>query len=58
MTAENGAYVVNTMKEKGIAATVIGKITENHDRVVINQDEKRFLERPRSDEFSKIERNH
>ena len=42
------------MKEAGILAAVIGKITDNNDRVVINQEEKRFLDRPVSDEFSKI----
>lgn len=54
MTADKGLRVTDALKAEGIAAAVIGEITENHDRVVINQDEKRFLERPHLDEFSKI----
>ena len=54
MIMEDGEGLVQTLASVHIPATVIGKITDNNDRVVINEDEKRFLERPKSDEFFKI----
>ena len=39
-----GNEVVNALNSAGIDATIIGKITDSNDRVVINGDEKRFLE--------------
>lgn len=54
MTTEDGEGLVQALASVHIPATVIGKITANNDRVVINDDEKRFLERPKSDEFVKI----
>ncbi len=55
MTTDDGEELVHSLAEVQIPATVIGKITANNDRVVINEDEKRFLERPKSDEITKIE---
>jgi hydrogenase maturation factor len=47
-------YLVDRLKEGGIAAAVIGRITEGNDRVILNEDEKRFLEPPKSDELYKV----
>lgn len=54
MTADSGDHLVQALETADIPATVIGKITDGNDRVVINEDEKRFLERPKSDEITKI----
>ncbi len=54
MAADDGEALVAALAEANIMGTVIGKITDNNDRVVINEDEKRFLERPRTDEITKI----
>lgn len=54
MTAENGEALVQALNEAHIEAAVIGRLTDNKDRVVINEEEKRFLERPRADEITKI----
>ncbi len=56
MTTENGEDLVQKLAEAGIPATVIGKITGDNDKVVINEEEKRFLERPKTDEIFKIEK--
>lgn len=56
MTAKNGEDLVQVLSGQGIPAAVIGKITGDNDRVVINEDEKRFLERPKTDEILKIEK--
>lgn len=54
MVTEDGFNLVRALEKEGINAAVIGKITDNNDRVVINQDEKRFLEPPKSDEIYKL----
>lgn len=56
VTTKNGEDLVQAFAVQGIPAAVIGKITDNNDRVVINEEEKRFLERPKSDEIVKVEK--
>ena len=43
----DGHALVETLAHEGIPAEVIGMITDNNDKVIINDDEKRFLEPPR-----------
>ena len=54
MTTGNGEELVQALAAEQIPATVIGKITADNDRVVINEEERRFLERPKSDEITRI----
>lgn len=54
MTTDNGYDLVRVLESKNISAVVIGKTTESNDRVVINEEERRFLEPPKSDEIDKI----
>lgn len=54
MTAEKGYDLVRALEKKGIAASLIGKTTDNNDRVVINGEERRFLEMPKPDELYKV----
>ncbi len=49
-----GASLVEALKKEGIEAAVIGKVTEGHERIVYNEDERRFLEPPKSDELYKV----
>ena len=44
---ENGHTLVEALFKQGIEAEVIGMITDDNDKVIINEDEKRFLEPPR-----------
>lgn len=53
MTTEDGLGLVRALQEAQIPAAVVGKITEGKDRVVINEEETRFLDRPRTDEIYK-----
>lgn len=46
--------LVDRLKEEGIAAAVIGRITEGNDRIIINEEERRYLEPPKSDELYKV----
>lgn len=54
MTADNGESLVQALDAVHIPAAVIGKVTDSHDRVVVNEEERRFLERPQTDAFIKI----
>lgn len=56
MTAKNGEDLVQVLSKRGIPAVVIGKVTGDNDRIVTNEEEKRFLERPKTDEILKIEK--
>ena len=47
-------HFVGQMEKEGIAASVIGKTTDNNDRVVVNGEERRFLEMPKPDELYKV----
>jgi hydrogenase maturation factor len=54
MITDKGNQLVERLKAEKIAAAVIGQITEGNDRVIINEDERRFLEPPKSDELYKV----
>ncbi len=49
MVADNGYDLARRLKEAGIPASVIGKTTDSRDRVVIKEEEKRFLVPPGPD---------
>ena len=38
------------LKSNGVDAVVIGTTTDNNDRILINEDEIRYLEPPKRDE--------
>ncbi len=54
--AHNGAGVVRVLREAGIPAEIIGRITDSNDRILINEEETRFLEPNRVDEYEKARR--
>lgn len=43
----DGAYLADKLYEAGYEASVIGHLTENSDRVIVHEDERRFLTPPR-----------
>lgn len=51
MASSDGNRLVMDLQKAGISATVIGKATAGNDRVVINEEERRFLEPPKVDEL-------
>lgn len=53
IAADNGHDLVRELEKKQIHATVVGKVTDGNDRVVINGEETRFLEPPKTDELYK-----
>lgn len=54
LTTDKGMDLVALLKEQGVAAAVIGKTIEGNDRILMNEDEKRFLEPAREDELYKV----
>ena len=52
----NSAAVIKALKEQGIPAAVIGRINDSNDRILVNEDETRFLEPNRVDEYEKARR--
>ncbi len=53
MAAEDGNLLVRELERAGIPATIIGKATAGNDRVLLNEEERRFLEPPKADELYK-----
>lgn len=51
IVCRNGKRMVEQFQENHIMAAVIGHLTEGHDRVAVNGEEKRYLEPPRGDEI-------
>lgn len=43
---DEGHTLVEALRSQGIAAEVIGTITDDNDKVIINEEERRFLEPP------------
>lgn len=54
MAAADGNRLVMDLKQAGIASCVIGKATGGNDRVICNEEERRFLEPPKTDELYKV----
>lgn len=51
---ERGEELVKKYEELGIQATLLGRTTADSARVILGGEEKRFLDRPASDELLKI----
>ncbi len=54
MTADDGNGLVEALDREGISAVVVGKITDSNDRVIFNEDEKRYLDKPKMDEIHRF----
>lgn len=49
-----GNQLIEELEKYNIKATIIGRVVEGKERIVWNEDEKRFLEPPKSDELYKV----
>ena len=56
LLADNGGRVKAGLQEKGIFSEIIGVTTENNDRVVINGEERRYLEKHYEDALELVSR--
>ena len=51
MTAEDGTALVKALAGEGIPAVVVGRTTDGNDRVIYNEEEKRYLDKPKEDQI-------
>lgn len=54
VVCDKGQAIVDKMLDNGIMAEVVGRITADNDRVVVNDYERKFLTKPCPDEMTKI----
>ena len=54
IATDDGKGLVKKLEEEGIPAAVIGALKEGNDKIIVNGDEKRFLESPQADEIHKV----
>ena len=48
---DHGSQLVDELAKAGIHAAVVGRATEGNDRVIVNGEERRFLEPPKPDQL-------
>lgn len=53
IATKKGNEMVEILQREGIPAAVIGRVTAGNERIVLNEDEKRYLEPPKTDELYK-----
>lgn len=51
---DNGSQMVRKLEHEGIPAAAIGGTTAGNDRILYNQGNKRYLDRPQKEELAKI----
>ena len=54
MLASDGEGLKKKLEEEGVPAAIIGKTMSGNDRVIIRDEERRFLEPPATDELYKV----
>ncbi len=54
MTADDGERLARTLAAEKIPAAVVGKVTDSNDRILINGDEIRYLDKPKQDEIWRL----
>ena len=54
LVTENGEGLVSVLERNGVKVSIIGKLTDSNDKVMRNEEEMRYLDRPAQDELLKI----
>lgn len=53
MVADDGQTLTAALQKEQIPAVIVGKITDSKDRIILNEDEVRYMDRPKQDEIYK-----
>lgn len=53
MTTFDGAGLASALEAAHIPARIVGKVTDSHDRILVNGDEIRYMDRPKQDSVYK-----
>ena len=51
MTTEDGRGLVDSLTARQIPAVIVGKVTDRNDRILLNGEEVRYMDRPTTDEL-------
>ena len=51
MAAADGNGLAHRLRQAGIPAALVGKATAGNDRIILNGEERRFLDLPQTDEI-------
>ena len=54
IATKGGKDLVKKLEDEGIPAAIIGALKEGKDKIIVNGDEKRYLESPQADEIHKV----
>lgn len=54
MLTDHGDELADALKEQGLEASVIGRLTDDNDKIIHNGEEVRYIDRPAPDELKKI----
>lgn len=54
IASNHGHDLVRELEKEGIHAVVVGKAVQGNDRILLNGEDKRFLEPPKEDELYKV----
>lgn len=54
MLSQDGSAVVETLQERGVTAAVVGHTMQGHDRIIVNEEETRYLEPGKPDELYRV----
>ena len=54
IATSDGEGLVRKLEEAGIFAAVVGSLKEGNDKIIVNGEERRYLESPQADEIHKV----
>ena len=54
LVTDDGEGLASLLERNGVKASVIGKLTDSNDKVILNDSERRYIDRPAQDELLKI----
>lgn len=54
MITDNGETLTDILHKKHIEAAIIGSLTDNHDKIIRNGEDIRYIDRPAPDELNKL----
>ena len=54
MAADDGQSLITALEKENIPAVIVGRLTDGNDRIIRNEDEVRYMDRPRTDEIYKV----
>lgn len=54
IVSDNGSLLMDTLRANGLEASMIGRLTDNNDKIIKNGEEQRYIDRPAPDELNRI----